>query len=141
MQRRTPEAAARVRAGPRAASARYPGPAPAGQWPPGYGLRKLVTETVLNFVTHDMGTYAAAHAFGTAIALFPFPSFLLGLPGAAGRPDFFDWLLEQGRLTSPRDAFGSVERRSVKSAVAIRVGCARSESAWRCGRRPPGSAP
>ena len=76
----------------------------------GMGLRHLVTEMVLNFVNHDMGTYAAALAFGTALALFPFLIFLLGLLGAVGRPDFFDWLLEQASVTLPAAAFGSLEQ-------------------------------
>jgi membrane protein len=74
----------------------------------GIGLRDLVTRTVLNFVNHDLGTYAAALAFSMILALFPFVIFLLGLVGAVGRPDFFDWLLDQARVTLPRDAYGSV---------------------------------
>ncbi len=76
----------------------------------GIGPRELVTQTVQNFVRHDMGTYAAALAFSTILALFPFTIFVLGLLGAVGRPDFFDWLLDQVRMTLPRDAFGSVEQ-------------------------------
>jgi membrane protein len=76
----------------------------------GIGLRRLVTETVLNFVNHDMGTYAAALAFGTALALFPFLIFLLGLLGAVGRADFFDWLLARADLALPGDAVASLEQ-------------------------------
>lgn len=76
----------------------------------GIGPRRLVTQTVRNFVSHDLGTYAAALAFTLMLALFPFVIFLLGLVGVLGRPDFFDWLLDQARVTLPGDAFGSVRQ-------------------------------
>jgi membrane protein len=76
----------------------------------GIGLRDLVTRTVLNFVRHDLGTYAAALAFNLILALFPFVIFLLGLVGVVDRPEFFDWLLDQARVTLPGDAYRSVRQ-------------------------------
>jgi membrane protein len=93
----------------------------------GIGLRELVTRTVQNFVRHDMGTYAAALAFSTILALFPFTIFLLGLLGAVGRADFFDWLLDQARVTLPGAGFESLaqvvsEVRSQDQGGVISIG-------------------
>lgn len=97
----------------------------------GIDPRELVTRTVLNFVNHDLGTYAAALAFTIVLALFPFVIFLLGLVGVVGRPDFFDWLLDQARMTLPRDAFASVRQvvdevrgREQGSVISIGIGLA-----------------
>ncbi len=95
----------------------------------GIELRDLVTRTVLNFVRHDMGTYAAALSFSTVLALFPFLIVLLGLVGTVGRPDFFDWLLDQASLALPGDAFRSVQQvvdevRSLEQGNVISIGIA-----------------
>lgn len=93
----------------------------------GIGLRELVKRTVENFVRHDMGTYAAALSFSTILALFPFTIFMLGLLGAVGRADFFDWLFDQARVALPADAFSSLaqvvsEVRSQEQGGVISVG-------------------
>ena len=86
----------------------------------GMGLLDLASQTVRNFVAHDLGTYAAALAFSSLLALFPFAIFVLGLVGAAGRPEFFDWLLQQAGMVLPGDAFGSM--RQVVSEVRSQQG-------------------
>lgn len=80
----------------------------------GIGLRYLVVQTAKEFMRHDMSTYASALAFRTMLALFPFVIFLLGLLGALGQPEFFNWILDQARVALPRDAFRSVEEAIVE---------------------------
>lgn len=55
-----------------------------------------------------MGTYAAALAYNTLFAVFPFAIFLVALLGFLHVPGFFDWLLEQARLMLPEQAAGQV---------------------------------
>jgi membrane protein len=57
------------------------------------------------FTRDDMTTYAAALAYNTIFALFPFLLFLIALLSFLHVPDFFDWLLEQGESVLPGDAY------------------------------------
>jgi membrane protein len=66
-------------------------------------------QAVKDFFDDDMLTYAAALAYRVMLALFPFIIFLLTVLGALGRPEFFDWLLDQARLALPADAYGLLQ--------------------------------
>jgi membrane protein len=95
----------------------------------GIGLRDLIRETAHEFMRHDMSTYSAALAFRSLLALFPFAIFLLGLVGALGQPEFFNWLLDQARVALPQDGFRSVEEviaevRAQSSGGLISIGIA-----------------
>lgn len=61
------------------------------------------------FLDDDMAAYAAALAYHTLLAIFPFTIFLLTLLGFLDISRFFDWLLEQARLALPTQAASQVE--------------------------------
>ena len=80
---------------------------------PGFGDLEpfeVIKRAGKDFLDDDMLTYAAALSYRILLALFPFIIFLLTLLGALGLADFFDWLLAQGRLALPPDAFRIVEQ-------------------------------
>jgi membrane protein len=57
------------------------------------------------FISDDMTTYAAALAYASLFALFPFLIFLIAMLSFLQAPGFFDWLLEQGESALPGDAY------------------------------------
>ena len=61
----------------------------------GPGPRTLARRAIAGFLADDMTTHAAALAFRTLLAFFPFAIFLLTLLGTLRIPQFFDWLLAQ----------------------------------------------
>ncbi len=65
----------------------------------------LGKRAVKEFLDDDMTTYAAALAYHSLFALFPFLIFLLGLLSVLHVPDFFTWLLQQARTAFPADAY------------------------------------
>lgn len=75
------------------------------------GLKPLPLgkRAVKEFLDDDMSTYAAALAYHTMFALFPFLIFLLGLLSVLQIPDFFTWVLDQARTAMPQDAYQRVE--------------------------------
>ncbi len=72
------------------------------------GIGGLAWRTIKGYLEDDMGTYAAALAYNTLFALFPFAIFLVALLGFLRVPGFFDWLLDQARSTLPEQAAGQV---------------------------------
>src|SRR5918995_545489 len=75
------------------------------------GLKPLPLgkRAVKEFLDDDMSTYAAALAYHTMFALFPFLIFLLGLLSVLQIPEFFTWVLDQARTAMPQDAYQRVE--------------------------------
>ena len=75
------------------------------------GLKPLPLgkRAVKEFLDDDMSTYAAALAYHTMFALFPFLIFLLGLLSVLQIPEFFTWVLDQARSAMPQDAYQRVE--------------------------------
>jgi membrane protein len=69
-----------------------------------------VKRAVQEFLADDMMTYAAALAFRTLLALFPFLIFLLALLGTLGLTGFFDRMLGEARVALPAEAYRIVER-------------------------------
>jgi membrane protein len=69
----------------------------------------LGKRAVKEFLDDDMSTYAAALAYHTMFALFPFLIFLLGLLSVLQIPEFFTWVLDQARTAMPQDAYRRVE--------------------------------
>lgn len=74
------------------------------QIPGFYGLPPLALakRSLHEFLEDDMATYAAALAYHTLFALFPFLIFLLALLGFLQLPGFFDWLVEQAQTFLPQ---------------------------------------
>lgn len=70
----------------------------------------VIKEAIKDFLADDMMTYAAALAYRTLLALFPFIIFLLTLLGALRLSNFFDKLLSQARVALPGPAFQVVEQ-------------------------------
>jgi membrane protein len=69
----------------------------------------LGKRAVKGFLGHDMATYAAALAYSALFSLFPFLIFFIALLGFLHIPQFFDWLLQQGREALPASAFSLLE--------------------------------
>ncbi len=74
------------------------------------GVLELGKRSVKAYLEDDMMTYAAALAFRTLFALFPFMIFLVALLGFLRIPGFFDWLLNQAQTVLPEQAAGQVEQ-------------------------------
>lgn len=72
-------------------------------------LMKVIPTVVREYIEDDMVTYAAALAYHTLFALFPFMLFLVALLGFLQVPEFFDWLLDQARVALPREAYELIE--------------------------------
>src|SRR5215218_8382506 len=70
----------------------------------------VLKEAIKDFLADDMMTYAAALAYRSLLALFPFIIFLITLLGALGLSNFFDWLLSQARIALPGSAFQLVDQ-------------------------------
>jgi membrane protein len=70
----------------------------------------VIKEAIKDFFADDMLTYAAALAYRSLLALFPFIIFQLTLLGAFGLSSFFDWLLTQARIALPGTAFQLVNQ-------------------------------
>ncbi len=79
-------------------------------WLGGLGVLELSKRSVKAYLEDDMMTYAAALAFRTLFALFPFMIFLVALLGFLRIPGFFDWLLNQAQTVLPEQAMGQVEQ-------------------------------
>ncbi len=62
-------------------------------------LWKTTKQSTRGFLEHDMPTYAAALAYRTLFALFPFLAFLVALLGFLEISGFFEWLIEGMRST------------------------------------------
>lgn len=67
----------------------------------GIAWSSLIKQTFQAFARDRMQTYAAALAFRTVFAMFPFLVFLLAILGFLGVPEFFGWLREQAELALP----------------------------------------
>jgi len=65
----------------------------------------LGKRAVQGFMAHDMSTYAAALAYSALFSLFPFLIFLIALLGFLHIPEFFTWLLDEGRKALPHSAY------------------------------------
>jgi membrane protein len=76
----------------------------------GLGLLELSKRSLKAYLEDDMMTYAAALAFRTLFALFPFVIFLVALLGFLRIPGFFDWLLNQAQTVLPEQAMRQVEQ-------------------------------
>lgn len=79
------------------------------------GLRGLspmliLKETVKEFFSDDMTTYASALAYQVLFALFPFLIFLITLLGFIDRADFFDWVRTQMQYLLPADTMKTVDQ-------------------------------
>lgn len=75
------------------------------------GMRPLglLTESVQEFFSDDMPTYAAALAYQMLFSLFPFVIFLLALISTLHLPDFISWLTQQAQMLLPAQAMAPVE--------------------------------
>lgn len=69
----------------------------------------VIRNVVREYLRDDMVTYAAALAYHTLFALFPFLLFLVALLGFLQVPEFFDWLLDRARVALPPNAFSVIE--------------------------------
>jgi membrane protein len=76
----------------------------------GVSPREVVVHAVREFGRDNMGTFAAALAFHTLLALFPFLIFLVALLGFLRVPGFFDWILGQAQLLLPEQSMTQVEQ-------------------------------
>lgn len=74
----------------------------------GAGIGGLAKRTIQGFHEDDMGTYAAALAYNTLFAIFPFAIFLVALLGFLRVPGLFDLVLDQARVMLPDQAAGQV---------------------------------
>lgn len=79
------------------------------------GLRGLsptliLEETVKEFFSDDMATYASALAYQVLFSLFPFLIFLITLLGFIDRADFFDWVRMQMQYLLPEEAMKTVDQ-------------------------------
>jgi len=75
----------------------------------GMGLLELGKRSIKAYLEDDMMTYAAALAFRTIFALFPFMIFLVALLGSLRIPGFFNRLLDQAQAVLPEQAMGPLE--------------------------------
>ncbi|HYI25802.1 MAG TPA: YihY/virulence factor BrkB family protein [Thermomicrobiales bacterium] len=62
---------------------------------------EIAKRSVMNYLRHDMMTYASSLSYTILFALFPFMIFLVALVSFLQVPDFFDWLLEQAARALP----------------------------------------
>ncbi len=62
-------------------------------------LLEVSKRSIRGFLEHDMSTYAAALAYRTLFALFPFFAFVVALLGFLEISGFFEWLIDQVRST------------------------------------------
>jgi membrane protein len=69
----------------------------------------IAVRSVMNFVKHDMMTYASSLAYTMLFALFPFMIFLVALVSFLDIPEFFDWILEQAERAFPEVAYEWLE--------------------------------
>ncbi|MGB3329890.1 MAG: YihY/virulence factor BrkB family protein [Thermomicrobiales bacterium] len=76
----------------------------------GVSAVELGKRSVRSFMADDMATYAAALAYSALFSLFPFLIFLIALLGFLHIPEFFTWLLEQGKQALPDSAFSLLEQ-------------------------------
>jgi membrane protein len=76
----------------------------------GLRVRTVVKDTVEAFLEDDVPTYAAALAFRTLFALFPFLIFLVAAFSFLDAPGLFEWLLAQSGAFLPGDARAQVEQ-------------------------------
>ncbi|MGN6031255.1 MAG: YihY/virulence factor BrkB family protein [Thermomicrobiales bacterium] len=65
----------------------------------------LGKRAVKGFMAHDMSAYAAALAYSALFSLFPFLIFLIAVLGFLHIPEFFTWLLNEGRRALPDSAY------------------------------------
>ncbi|MGC4107796.1 MAG: YihY/virulence factor BrkB family protein [Thermomicrobiales bacterium] len=75
----------------------------------GIGPLELGKRSVKGFMAHDMATYAAALAYSALFSLFPFLIFLIALLGFLHIPEFFTWLLDEGRRALPDSAYSMLD--------------------------------
>ncbi len=73
----------------------------------GLAPAELCRRSVEAYLEDDMTTYAAALAFYTLLALFPF---IVALLGFLRIPGFFDWLLSQAQTVLPGQVMGQLEQ-------------------------------
>ncbi|UAW99928.1 YihY/virulence factor BrkB family protein [Halopseudomonas nanhaiensis] len=67
----------------------------------GLGWADLTRRTFKAYARDRMQTYAAALAFRTIFAVFPFFLFLIAILGFLGIPEFFTWLRQQAEVVLP----------------------------------------
>lgn len=75
----------------------------------GVPLHIVAVRAARKFSKDNMGTFAAALAYHTLLALFPFLIFLIALLGFLNIPGFFGWILEQAELLLPEQSLAQVE--------------------------------
>jgi membrane protein len=73
-------------------------------------LLEVSKRSIRGFLEHDMSTYAAALAYRTLFALFPFFAFVVALLGFLEISGFFEWLIDQVRSTLQEQYAGLGER-------------------------------
>jgi membrane protein len=78
------------------------------------GLRGLspfliLKESITEFFSDDMTTYASALAYQVLFSLFPFLIFLITLLGFIDRADFFDWVRTQMQFLLPQETMKTVD--------------------------------
>lgn len=74
----------------------------------GVAPRRVAAHTWREFQRDDMWTFAAALAYHTLFALFPFLLFLVAAFSFLDAPGLFEWLLAQSRRFLPHDAQATV---------------------------------
>lgn len=75
----------------------------------GIGWLTLAKRTLLAFGRDRMQTYAAALAFRTVLAIFPFLLLIVAVLAFLGVPEFFDWLRQQAALALPEPAMEFID--------------------------------
>lgn len=70
----------------------------------------LIKKSVHDFIDDDMSAYAAALAYQTLFAIFPFIIFLIALLGILHLSSFFDWLQQRAQLLLPEAAMAPVNQ-------------------------------
>jgi membrane protein len=76
----------------------------------GLGPMTLLKQSVKEFLSDDMTTYASALAYQALFSLFPFIIFLIAMLGFLHLSDFFDWLRQQAALLLPQQAMNQVNK-------------------------------
>jgi len=70
----------------------------------GMGLFQALKESLSEFSSDDMTTYASALAYQILFSLFPFILFLIALLGFLHLENFFDWIQARAQMLLPGDA-------------------------------------
>ncbi|RZI42636.1 YihY/virulence factor BrkB family protein [Herbaspirillum sp. HC18] len=71
---------------------------------------RLINDSIKDFLSDDMTTYASALAYQAFFSLFPFVIFLISLLGFFHLENFFDWVHQHAQLMLPPQALEPVNK-------------------------------